>query len=93
MEVEDTDLGRYVISNAEVEKGAFKTPTVRNVVFSPVVYGATAMYLDARKWVTLRRDPGKQVPRTTVLLALATNAKHKAALLATPVVLGDDIRH
>ncbi len=31
MEAAEPDLGRFVISNVEKDKGAFKTPTVRNV--------------------------------------------------------------
>ena len=34
MAAEQPDLGRFVISNVEAEKGAFKTPTIRNVALS-----------------------------------------------------------
>ncbi|MGD9645233.1 MAG: cytochrome c peroxidase [Pirellulales bacterium] len=34
MDAETPDLGRYVISNDEKERGAFKTPTIRNVATS-----------------------------------------------------------
>ena len=34
MAAETPDLGRFVISNVEAEKGAFKTPTIRNVALS-----------------------------------------------------------
>ena len=34
MAAEKPDLGRFVISNVEAEKGAFKTPTIRNVALS-----------------------------------------------------------
>lgn len=35
MEVAKPDLGRYEITKKESERGAFKTPTLRNVVLSP----------------------------------------------------------
>lgn len=34
MDAENPDLGRYVVTNDEKDKGAFKTPTIRNVVYS-----------------------------------------------------------
>ncbi|QDV12063.1 Cytochrome c551 peroxidase precursor [Rosistilla oblonga] len=34
MEVDDPDLGRYVVTKEEKDKGAFKTPTLRNVALS-----------------------------------------------------------
>jgi cytochrome c peroxidase len=34
MDVENPDLGRYVVTNVEADKGAFKTPTIRNVALS-----------------------------------------------------------
>ena len=34
MDVDDPDLGRYVVTGEEKDKGAFKTPTIRNVEFS-----------------------------------------------------------
>ena len=35
MDVEKPDLGRYEVTKVEKDKGAFKTPTLRNVVLSP----------------------------------------------------------
>ncbi|PNY36505.1 cytochrome-c peroxidase [Rhodopirellula baltica] len=35
MDVKDPDLGRYVITKADKDKGAFKTPTLRNIALSP----------------------------------------------------------
>ncbi|MCA9262652.1 MAG: c-type cytochrome [Planctomycetales bacterium] len=34
MDAEDPDLGRFVVTNDEKDKGAFKTPTVRNIIHS-----------------------------------------------------------
>lgn len=34
MEAEEPDLGRYEVTKAEKDKGAFKTPTIRNVALS-----------------------------------------------------------
>lgn len=34
MEVKEPDLGRYVVTKVEKDKGAFKTPTVRNVALT-----------------------------------------------------------
>lgn len=35
MAADEPDLGRFVVTNEEKDKGAFKTPTVRNVALSP----------------------------------------------------------
>ena len=35
MDAEEPDLGRYEVTKVEKDKGAFKTPTVRNVTLSP----------------------------------------------------------
>jgi cytochrome c peroxidase len=35
MASEKPDLGRFAVTGNEADKGAFKTPTIRNVVFSP----------------------------------------------------------
>lgn len=34
MHVEEPDLGRFAVTNREKDKGAFKTPTIRNVIYS-----------------------------------------------------------
>lgn len=34
MDAEKPDLGRFIVSNKEEDKGAFKTPTIRNVALS-----------------------------------------------------------
>lgn len=34
MDAKEPDLGRYVVTKVEADKGAFKTPTIRNVEFS-----------------------------------------------------------
>jgi cytochrome c peroxidase len=34
MDAKDPDLGRYVVTKVEKDKGAFKTPTIRNVALS-----------------------------------------------------------
>lgn len=34
MDAKEPDLGRYVVTQIEADKGAFKTPTIRNVEFS-----------------------------------------------------------
>ena len=35
MDKEEPDLGRYLISKEEKDRGAFKTPTIRNVELTP----------------------------------------------------------
>ena len=34
MEAEEPDLGRFVVTNEEADRGAFKTPTIRNVALT-----------------------------------------------------------
>lgn len=52
MEAEKPDLGRFVITNVEKDKGAFKTPTVRNVAFtSPYMHdGSQATLEEVVEW-------------------------------------------
>lgn len=48
MDAKEPDLGRYVVTKVEADKGAFKTPTIRNVEFSaPYMHdGSLATLLD-----------------------------------------------
>lgn len=52
MEVSEPDLGRFEISQNEVEKGAFKTPTVRNIVMTaPYMHdGSQATLEEVIEW-------------------------------------------
>ncbi len=49
MDAKDPDLGRFVVTKVEADKGAFKTPTIRNVEHSaPYMHdGSLATLLDA----------------------------------------------
>jgi len=48
MDAKEPDLGRYVVTKVEADKGAFKTPTIRNVEFSaPYMHdGSLATLMD-----------------------------------------------
>lgn len=47
MDVETPDLGRYVVTKIEKDKGAFKTPTLRNIVLSsPYMHDGSQKTLD-----------------------------------------------
>lgn len=47
MSAEEPDLGRYVVTKKEEDKGAFKTPTIRNVEFSaPYMHDGSLETLD-----------------------------------------------
>ena len=47
MTAETPDLGRFVVSNKEEDKGAFKTPTIRNVALSaPYMHDGTQKTLE-----------------------------------------------
>ena len=47
MSAKEPDLGRYVVTKKEEDKGAFKTPTIRNVEFSaPYMHDGSLETLD-----------------------------------------------
>ena len=52
MEADEPDLGRFVVSGEDKDKGAFKTPTVRNVSLSaPYMHdGTQATLLEVVEW-------------------------------------------
>ncbi|HEX6962636.1 MAG TPA: cytochrome c peroxidase, partial [Lacipirellula sp.] len=52
MDVENPDLGRFVVTNVESDKGAFKTPTVRNVAMTaPYMHdGSQATLEEVVEW-------------------------------------------
>ncbi len=47
MAAQEPDLGRFVVTGVEKDKGAFKTPTIRNVVFSaPYMHDGSLVSLE-----------------------------------------------
>jgi cytochrome c peroxidase len=52
MESDKPDLGRYVITKNEADKGAFKTPTLRNIAFSgPYMHdGSQKTLMEVVEW-------------------------------------------
>lgn len=71
MDAEDPDLGRYVVTGLEKDKGAFKTPTIRNVALSaPYMHDGSLQTLEAvvehynkggtpNKWLSDKMPPLK----------------------------------
>ena len=69
MDKENPDLGRYAVTKEEKDKGAFKTPTVRNVTLNPPYMhdGSQATLMEViehynkggtpNKWLTDRMKP------------------------------------
>jgi len=55
MEVAEPDLGRYEVTKEEKDKGAFKTPTLRNVALSaPYMHdGSQATLEEVMKWYNI----------------------------------------
>ena len=61
MEAKEPDLGRYVVTQVEADKGAFKTPTIRNVEFSaPYMHdGSLATLMDVVEHYNKGGTPNK----------------------------------
>lgn len=61
MDAAEPDLGRFVISNEEIDKGAFKTPTVRNVsMTAPYMHdGSQATLEEVVEWYAKGGHPNQ----------------------------------
>ena len=61
MDAKEPDLGRYVVTKVEADKGAFKTPTIRNVEFSaPYMHdGSLATLMDVVEHYNKGGTPNK----------------------------------
>lgn len=61
MDAKEPDLGRYVVTQVEADKGAFKTPTIRNVEFSgPYMHdGSLATLMDVVEHYNKGGTPNK----------------------------------
>jgi cytochrome c peroxidase len=75
MNAADPDLGRFVVTNVEKDKGAFKTPTIRNVALSaPYMHDGSQATLeevvehyakggDKNPWLSDKMFPLKMTPQ------------------------------
>ena len=75
MNVDKPDLGRYEVTKVEADKGAFKTPTIRNVAFSaPYMHDGSQQTLEEvvehynkggtpNKWLSEKITPLKLTPQ------------------------------
>ena len=61
MDAKEPDLGRFVVTKVEADKGAFKTPTIRNVEFSaPYMHdGSLATLMDVVEHYNKGGTPNK----------------------------------
>lgn len=75
MEADEPDLGRYAVTKQEKDKGAFKTPTIRNVALSaPYMHDGSLDTLEEvvehyakggtkNKWLSDKMTPIKMTPQ------------------------------
>ncbi|HEX4129369.1 MAG TPA: cytochrome c peroxidase [Pirellulales bacterium] len=82
MAAEKPDLGRYVVSNDEKDKGAFKTPTIRNVALSaPYMHdGATKTLKEVVAFYAKGGEPNPHLDPKIKKLQL--NEEEQAELVA-----------
>ena len=63
MEAEDPDLGRFAVTGEDVDRGAFKTPTIRNVATTPPYMhdGSQATLEEVVEWYNKGGHPNPQL--------------------------------
>jgi cytochrome c peroxidase len=82
MENEEPDLGRHVVSKEEADKGAFKTPTVRNAALTaPYMHdGSQATLEEVVEWYDKGGHPNPNL--SDKIKPLKLTAEEKADLVA-----------
>ncbi len=77
MDAEEPDLGRYVVTKAEKDKGAFKTPTVRNAEqTAPYMHdGSVATLEEVVAWYDKGGHPNPWLDDKVVPLNLSAQEK------------------
>ncbi len=77
MDAKDPDLGRYVVTKVEKDRGAFKTPTVRNVALSaPYMHdGSLKTLMDVVEHYAKGGTPNKWLSDKMVKLNLSEQDK------------------
>lgn len=77
MEAAEPDLGRFVVTKAEVDKGAFKTPTVRNVAMTaPYMHdGSQATLEEVVEWYAKGGHPNEWLSEKVKKLDLTDQDK------------------
>jgi cytochrome c peroxidase len=65
MEAEEPDLGRFVVTSEEADRGAFKTPTIRNVAHTaPYMHdGSQATLEEVVKWYVVGGHPNPHLSK------------------------------
>src|SRR5690606_23743733 len=77
MDVEEPDLGRYEVTGEEKDKGAFKTPTIRNVEFTaPYMHDGSQQSLEeVVEWYAKGGHPNEWLSEKIVKLDLTEQDK------------------
>jgi cytochrome c peroxidase len=82
MEAAEPDLGRFIITNQDIDRGAFKTPTVRNVAMTaPYMHDGSQKTLEeVVEWYAKGGHPNQWLDKNIKKLELTD--QHKADLVA-----------
>ena len=77
MHKDEPDLGRFVVTNNEQDKGAFKTPTIRNVALTaPYMHdGSQATLEEVVEWYAKGGHPNPHLSDKIKPLALTEQEK------------------
>ena len=77
MDVEEPDLGRYVVTEEEAHRGAFKTPTIRNVALSaPYMHdGSQQTLMEVVEWYAQGGHPNPHLHERVKKLDLTDQDK------------------
>ena len=91
MDADEPDLGRYAVTEKEEDKGAFKTPTLRNVVFSPPYMhdGSQQTLEEVVEWYNKGGHPNPQLSDKIKKLDLADQEKQDLVAFMTEGLSSD----
>ncbi|HMO86502.1 MAG TPA: cytochrome c peroxidase, partial [Lacipirellulaceae bacterium] len=91
MEVDEPDLGRYIVTEEEKDKGAFKTPTVRNVSqTAPYMHdGSQATLEEVVEWYVKGGHPNPWLDEKVKKLDLTDQDKADLVAFMAEGLLGE----
>jgi cytochrome c peroxidase len=91
MEADEPDLGRFVVTNVDREKGAFKTPTCRNVsLTAPYMHDGSQQTLEeVVEWYVKGGHPNQWLDEKVKKLELSDQDKKDLVAFMAEGLLGD----
>jgi cytochrome c peroxidase len=91
MDVDDPDLGRFVVTSEDKDRGAFKTPTVRNVAMTaPYMHDGSQITLEeVVEWYAKGGHPNPHLDTNVKKLELSDQDKQDLVEFMALGLLGE----